>query len=332
MLTSQNSAIDVAEVVDTRLYDANDFKDVANLVVELGEVQECCKLATSRGESACCRRARTHETSLSKVMTGSEKLPQTRHEARFGIKSFCYMARRPFHPHRFMKDFVEKYFIFIDNVDPSSASEAGGEEEDVGTGGGDESDEDPVEVRIRGYQDEMKRLQAKLDDALKARPGGREREGEETEGEDEDEDEEATILRKQTEAQEKQKLRESSIGHVLRSKGFIWTAHTHDLLGTLSQAGNTLSIQCDGHWDVLDVNAWEGTDDEKAKLRKGFVDPWGDRRQELVFIGYEMDHAAIQKALDACLLTDDEFTHGIDYWKATMGDVLLFGEHIIGKD
>ncbi|MEM9814547.1 MAG: GTP-binding protein, partial [Pseudomonadota bacterium] len=40
------------------------------------------------------------------------------------------------------------------------------------------------------------------------------------------------------------------------------------------------------------------------------VEPFGDRRQEIVFIGSddEIDQAEIVGKLDACLLTDDEMT------------------------
>ena len=51
--------------------------------------------------------------------------------------------------------------------------------------------------------------------------------------------------------------------------------------------------------------------------------PWGDRRQELVFIGQNLNHTFSQALLDECLLSDDEFAMGVDYWKATMGDIVL---------
>jgi hypothetical protein len=41
---------------------------------------------------------------------------------------------------------------------------------------------------------------------------------------------------------------------------------------------------------------------------------WGDRRQELVFIGIDMDEAAMRRALDAALLTDAEFAQGPGRW------------------
>jgi hypothetical protein len=40
----------------------------------------------------------------------------------------------------------------------------------------------------------------------------------------------------------------------------------------------------------------------------------GDCRQELVFIGIEMDEAAIRKSLEECLLTPDEFASGPFEW------------------
>ena len=163
---------------------------------------------------------------------------------------------------------------------------------------------------------------------------GEEEEEEDSDEEDEEppppkteEEKEEEIKMQQADAKAKQALRVKDMGVILRSKGFIWTAHTHDLMGTLGGAGNTLTITSDGHWNCLDSRAYDddGDRDLKKKLKKDFKAPWGDRRQEIVFIGLDMDHKAIQKALDDCLLDDDEFSLGVDGWKATMGDLFLFG-------
>jgi ribosomal 50S subunit-associated protein YjgA (DUF615 family) len=55
----------------------------------------------------------------------------------------------------------------------------------------------------------------------------------------------------------------------------------------------------------------------RAAILKDFEDPWGDRRQELVFIGQKMRDGGqdrIRKVLDACLLNDAEF----DDWETAM--------------
>jgi hypothetical protein len=49
------------------------------------------------------------------------------------------------------------------------------------------------------------------------------------------------------------------------------------------------------------------------------VEPFGDMRQELVFIGQSLDKAAMIEALDQCLLTDAELLQGKAYW-ATLKD------------
>ena len=74
---------------------------------------------------------------------------------------------------------------------------------------------------------------------------------------------------------------------------------------------------------TLDPKAYTGTEAERQKLRKDWVGPWGDRRQELVFIGRSLAPEKLQQILDDCLLDDAELALGVDGWKATVGDALL---------
>jgi hypothetical protein len=49
---------------------------------------------------------------------------------------------------------------------------------------------------------------------------------------------------------------------------------------------------------------------------------WGDRCQELVWIGINMDEAGIRAMLDSCLLTDGELALGAEAWAAHIEDPL----------
>lgn len=62
-----------------------------------------------------------------------------------------------------------------------------------------------------------------------------------------------------------------------------------------------------GWWAAIPHDRWPDDPGAAAKMRENWADPWGDRRQELVFIGSGMDRAAITAALDACLLETDRF-------------------------
>lgn len=286
VLTAKQSAVDVKEVVNTKLYNVQDFKHFLSHEIEEEEEKQCCKSSVAKGESPCCRRARTIDTGLSQVLLTSKKLAKTRHEARFGISSFLYKARRPFHSTRFHVDFVAKYFQFIDPVEEEEYCEEEEKESDDTGDDNKDTDVDDGEEQL-SPEEELKLLQETA--ALKS------------------------------------KLRQKEFGSVLRSKGFVWTAHSHDMIVVYQQANNAVTMDFEDQWDVLNAKAWVGTDDEKAVLRKHFIkdNPYGDRRQELVFIGQNMNHAAVQKLLDSCLLTDEEFALGVDGWKATIGDAFI---------
>ena len=53
----------------------------------------------------------------------------------------------------------------------------------------------------------------------------------------------------------------------------------------------------------------------RARFAKLWKKPWGDRRQELVIIGQDLDQAALTAKLDACRLTDAEMKLGPECWK-----------------
>jgi len=102
---------------------------------------------------------------------------------------------------------------------------------------------------------------------------------------------------------------------VLRSKGFCWLASRHDEAILWSQAGCSISISAEGSW-WADVPQDDWPDDaaERAEVLRDFMEPYGDRRQELVFIGIEMDQPVIESALIGCLLTNEEMAFGPFGW------------------
>ena len=104
------------------------------------------------------------------------------------------------------------------------------------------------------------------------------------------------------------------MGELLRSKGFIWMATSNKYIGGWQQAGNIHRVEVAGMW--LDENKDQTPDSNtpKEKNYKGQIDPYTGKRQELVFIGIDLKHKAMQAALDKCLLTDEEMKMKPDKW------------------
>jgi G3E family GTPase len=104
---------------------------------------------------------------------------------------------------------------------------------------------------------------------------------------------------------------------VLRSKGYFWLASRMDFAGSWSQAGGAYRHGAAGlWWSAVDEDDWPQQAEDRARIRQVFAEPFGDRRQELVFIGIGMDEAGIRAALDGCLLNEHELALGPQAWAA----------------
>ncbi|MCP1829971.1 G3E family GTPase [Bradyrhizobium sp. USDA 4532] len=98
-------------------------------------------------------------------------------------------------------------------------------------------------------------------------------------------------------------LRESWQG-VIRAKGHFWIATRPDWCGELSQAGAIVRTEGLGSWwAAIPRERWPDHPDWRLMMQRSWNDLYGDRRQELVFIGSGMNEDYIRRRLDACLVT-----------------------------
>jgi len=270
VLTARQGAVEVMQILDTGLFSMEGMSDSvmisamkAEPTPEPGPPVEsqntCCEAAIASTGAPCCSRGPSSgqvvETRLSQVLPGVTPGAMPRHDARFGITSFVYRARRPFHPSRLYDELIAPYFVL--HTDGGSEGECGAAE-------------------------------------------------------------------RQREAAAKQARRGAVLGELLRSKGFLWLATSHNILAGWSQAGNIATVRAECPWMCNMRELWEGTPSEASVLQDmvdastGEAFPYGDRRQELVFIGMRLHLATIQSTLDRCLLTDAEMDMGPPAWEESM--------------
>ena len=197
--------------------------------------------------------------------TGSSSA--TTAEARFGITSFVYKRRRPFHPVRFS--------LFLQGLGKLSVKGVAAMSRVEGSGSGGAS-------------------------------GG---------------------LKEGKEEEEESALQQAKRS-LLRSKGFVWMGTSSEAAYFMSHAGQYLELLALGRWwAAIDEQQWPQAPEVRGDITADFDPaggPHGDRRQELVFIGQfgknggsgsggngsvggaVNSQAALERVLDACLLTDAE--------------------------
>lgn len=109
---------------------------------------------------------------------------------------------------------------------------------------------------------------------------------------------------------------------VLRSKGFFWVASRMENVGLWSQAGQSANCSTAGQWyATIPQDEWPTDPKERESMLVDWQEPWGDRRQTLVFIGIKMNEPLMRESLSAALLTDREMQLGVAGW-AKLSDPL----------
>lgn len=110
---------------------------------------------------------------------------------------------------------------------------------------------------------------------------------------------------------------QAPITGLIRSKGYFWIASRPEWVGSLSGAGKLMNIEPVGLWWAASPKAkWPQDPELRRQIDAKWQEPWGDRYQELVFIGdRHLDEGAVRKALDGCRLNYTETRKGMRGWR-----------------
>ncbi|KAG2489398.1 hypothetical protein HYH03_012039 [Edaphochlamys debaryana] len=235
----------------------------------------------------------------------------------YGISTYVFRSRRPFHPGRLYTTFLERYFLTkVINVmdgpgpDPSGPDGESEDSEASGSGSGSDDDDDP---------------ESSASAAAAAEPGasGGNSSGSGSSGSDDEEEADDgegegggrggvakdNLAAYEAARAEVMRAMKRDLGYVMRSKGFLWLATQPGAMVGWGQAGVVLQMAREGPWfAAIPEDEWPEDPKIRDKIRADF-DPdsdVGDRRQEIVFIGQGLKPDAIRQRLESCLATDEE--------------------------
>ncbi|EGJ99542.1 GTP-binding protein [Dysgonomonas gadei] len=98
---------------------------------------------------------------------------------------------------------------------------------------------------------------------------------------------------------------------IVRSKGFFWLASRKNEALLLSQAGGSIVVERIGSWwasfPTKERNQHPSFQANEEYIMGRWDKTWGDRMNEIVFIGQDMDEKKIRQEMEYCLCTDIEY-------------------------
>ncbi|MEU6019098.1 GTP-binding protein [Streptomyces sp. NPDC047515] len=105
---------------------------------------------------------------------------------------------------------------------------------------------------------------------------------------------------------------------MVRSRGHLWLSSRPDSVVTWRSAGAHLELQEADRWlEPGGASAWQAASPQRRTLASWFWhDYYGERRNEIVLTGVDIDEQAIRLALEGALLTDHELSEGREAWAA----------------
>ncbi|GAA5901175.1 hypothetical protein JCM8208_002295 [Rhodotorula glutinis] len=279
LMVDQLEFSDVIILNKCDLVDATQIRKITSLIERLNP--EANVLTTVRSKVDLGAVLNTHRFSFERSMMSAGWLKSLREEVKpesdeYGIGSFVYRARRPFHPERLWETIRLRLVVIQDSYEEAmDAMQVDGRDDsdDAQSDASSQSWEDEPDLHQQPQLDPVARLAAK-----KADP---------------------------------------AFGPLHRSKGFFWLATRPSMSGEWSQAGVMLSLSGGDKWLCeQDEDTWPEHPEIRKKMKADFRGAWGDRRQELVFIGEELEtiQPLLTAELDSCLLNDDEWSQ----WKKVM--------------
>ncbi|KAF4981968.1 hypothetical protein FZEAL_2314 [Fusarium zealandicum] len=245
----------------------------------------------------------------------------------YSVRSCIYSRRRPFHPRRLWAFLYDKFILQLEDLQDE------GKDED------DEDDSEPDEdLDMAGYEyREEEAIQAHIADdssasdklSMPSSPQSTHSTAQtvpsptqKTQHLDPDEAmrDSEDLIPPTNEAILATKRNHAVLARLFRSKGEFFLATRPHRAGDWSQAGAMLTMTGGRPWFcTLPPEEYTTGDKEVDSLVQHDISrggEWGDRRQEIVFIGENLDDEGLEEMLDECLLTDGEFSK----WEAVMRD------------
>jgi len=222
-------------------------------------------------------------------INGRNKITPKPETEEYNVRNFIYQRRRPFHPQRLWKLIYDKFSVQQQD-----------DEDEPSSNGADEEDGDSSDI-------------------------GSDKGSDATSGDDEADEEDLNPPSNQEILANKSN--HPLLARLFRSKGTFFLATRPSYQGQWSQAGAMLALTGGDPWfctlpfeewtsgdDEIDAMIWHDIKEDDDDHDGDGSSSWGDRRQEIVFIGEDLDVEGLQALLDACLLDDAEFAA----WEAVM--------------